>query len=192
MEYKEIYEEMKKAIMDEDGNGYLIDIYDPFHNSLANLESDKNLHCQDLCRKFAKKLYEDTGDKYVLEGLSLICQYVGECLNLGDVVKVAGTKYDPEFMFSDVDWEKIKVRPEPYYELHIKRSQFNDDDTTTASEEIETYDSYEAAKKAMEGNAGWYRSVAEIIPDLIAVDTDTEFEDSKKALSMKIVKVQKE
>ena len=64
--------------------------------------------------------------------------------------------------------------------------------SSLASEEIETYDSYEAAKKAMEGNAGWYRSVAEIIPDLIAVDTDTEFEDSKKALSMKIVKVQKE
>ena len=98
MEYKELYEQLQSKLW----NGGLLDrIYDPFHNEKGNLKTDEMLDVIDTCHKFADKLYEETNDEYVIKMLFKICEFVGETYLHGDVSEVAGTKYDPQYMFCE-------------------------------------------------------------------------------------------
>ena len=63
--------------------GFLIRIHDGFHNSLGDVGTEANLLCQNICRKFAAKLYKETGDEYVVEILQEICGEQGAVFRYG-------------------------------------------------------------------------------------------------------------
>ena len=76
MDYKEIYEELDGVLWKMDA--FLISIYDPFHNRPGKTETEANPLCQKICRKFADRLYLDTGDKNTVRILQLVCQFITE------------------------------------------------------------------------------------------------------------------
>lgn len=117
MNYKDLYNEIHYALwggsdeneenLNEYGEqineGYLISIHDPFRNYQMSLDNSKTEEVQKIFYKFADKLYADTKDEYAIKILQEFADYVARSYVDGDFESVSGTKYDPEFVFSDYD-----------------------------------------------------------------------------------------
>ena len=151
MNYKEIYDELEYALWGENhSGGLLIDLYDPFHNYKGNLECEDTLEAMRLCRKFLDKLYADTKDENIAHILNLICCFVGEAYTHGNIEKVFGTKYDPEYMFASFDPSTSKEpEKDPPYELHIKYVDKDYEGNDMVNEETIEFKNYARAKKCM-------------------------------------------
>lgn len=159
MEYKEIYDELQTVLWgdeiakteskDEIGvdRGYLIKLYDPFHNSLSKIDPIYHDRVFRIFRKFADKLYLETKDKYVIELMSEACLYVESMFNLVDMMDIEGTDDDPGCMFDQYKPEEAKEpKPEDKYSLISKRT--NDDGSCIC--ETKNFKFYEEAKEAFD------------------------------------------
>lgn len=146
MDYKDIYEELNRALWG--GCGLLYDLRDPFHNSLGNLETQKTLDTIKIAQKFAHKLYLDTHDEYALKTLELICGFVGESYINADTAAVTGTEYDPEFMFDGIE-PKDCVEPKPNKTYVVNTVTINGEENIK-EEKNEEFLFFEDAKAYME------------------------------------------
>lgn len=146
MEYKDIYEELNKALWGD--NGLLFKLRDPFHNFLGNLERSETLETIEIAKKFAYKLYLDTNDEYAIKTLELICQFIGESFINADVAAVGGTEYDPELMFGEIKPKDCK-EPEPKKQYVVNVVSVSGEDNCKKEENFEFF-FYADAKECME------------------------------------------
>ena len=184
MEYKDIYEELKRALWDE-SDGLLFKIHDPFHNSKGNLERSETLETIEIAKKFANKLALDTKDEYALKTLELICQFVGESFINADYFDYGGTEYDPEFMFEGLEFKDAK-EPRPKKMFVVNTKSISRDDNSEHEENHEFF-FYADAKKYMEDIVNRIREIFKDVPGAIVKDEEREFIFSDNSYVVKII-----
>lgn len=184
MEYKDIYEELKHALWDEN-DGLLFRIHDPFHNSLGNLERSETLETIEIVRKFANKLSLDTKDEYALKTLDLICQFIGESYINADCTEFGGTEYDPEFMLDGLEFKDAK-QPEPKTMYVVNTKSISLDDNSTHEENHEFF-FYADAKQYMEDTVNRIREIFKDVPGAITKDEEREFVFGDNSYVAKII-----
>ena len=187
MTYEELYNELNDALWEKDA--FLISIYDPFHNGPGKVETEANLKCQRICRKFADKLYLDTKDENTVKILQLICQFVAGTNLHGNMENAYGTEYDPEVMFDDFRPEDAKEPvPEPVYRYTCRWG--------SGEEEVYDFGTLEKAQGYLRKTADDHKSfVAGMDSYEISKDSESEFEmlhNGELDVSLSVVRIDKE
>lgn len=152
MNYKEIYDEVNTILWGDEiaktkeedvngiGFGYLLTLYDPFHNQKGTIDPILHKRALRIFKKFADKIYLDTKDEYAVKMLLQVCAFCSElCIN-ANMEDIYGTKEDPEFMYDGFDFNNV-IEPTPEPKYHLVEFYQNDSEN-----KITKYKFFEEAK----------------------------------------------